>query len=76
VFTEVTCLGTGADKDEALSVYKNSKMWWIEDKVENAVAGANAGLKPIVMEHGFNMDTNHGYHVAKNWEDIYNIVTQ
>ena len=57
-------------------VYKNSKMWWIEDKVENAVAGANAGLKPIVMEHGFNMDANHGYHVAKNWEDIYNIVTQ
>jgi hypothetical protein len=75
VFTEVTCLGTGADKDEALSVYKNSKMWWIEDKVENAVAGAKAGLKPIVIEHGFNMNTEHGFPVAKNWEDIYNIVT-
>ena len=75
VFTEINCLGTGADKDEALAKYKDSGMWWIEDKVENAVAGANAGLKPIVMEHGFNMNTEHGFPVAKNWEDIYNIVS-
>jgi len=75
VFTEVTCLGTGADKDEALSVYENSKMWWIEDKVENAIAGAKAGLKPIVMEHGHNMNTEHDFPVAKNWGDIYNIVS-
>tara|TARA_B110001454_G_scaffold217209_1_gene242016 strand:+ start:525 stop:1136 length:612 start_codon:yes stop_codon:yes gene_type:complete len=75
VFTEVTCLGTGADKDEALSVYKNSKMWWIEDKVENAIAGDKAGLKPIVMEHGHNMNIEHGYPVAKNWKDVYRIIT-
>ena len=75
VFTEVTCLGTGSDKDEALAVYKNSKMWWIEDKVENAIAGEKVGLKPIVMEHGFNMNTEHPYPVAKNWKDVYEIVT-
>ena len=31
VFTEVTCLGTGADKDEALAKYKDSGLWWVED---------------------------------------------
>ena len=75
VFTEVTCLGTGSDKDEALAVYKNSKMWWIEDKVENAIAGEKVGLKPIIMEHGFNMNTEHSYPVAKNWKDVYKIIT-
>ena len=50
-------------------------MWWIEDKVENAVAGKNAGLKPIVIEHGFNMNTDHGFPVAKNWKDIYELIT-
>ena len=76
VFTEVTCLGTGADKDEALAKYKDSGLWWIEDKVENAVAGAKAGLKPIVIEHGHNMNSDHGYPVATNWQDVYNIVTK
>ena len=75
VFTEVICLGTGSDKDEALSVYKNSKMWWIEDKLENAIAGEKAGLKPIIMEHGFNMNAEHKYPVAKNWKDVYETVT-
>jgi hypothetical protein len=68
-------LGTGADKDEALSKYKDSGLWWIEDKVENAEAGAKAGLKPIVIEHGHNMNSDHGYPVATNWQDVYNIVT-
>ena len=76
VFTEVTCLGTGADKDEALSKYKDSGLWWIEDKVENAEAGAKAGLKPIVIEHGHNMNSDHGYLVATNWQDVCNIVTK
>jgi len=76
VFTEVECLGTGADKDEALAKYKDSGMWWIEDKVENAEAGAKAGLKPIVIEHGFNMNDKHEFPVAKNWKDVYNLVTK
>ena len=45
VFDEVVCLDTGADKDEALAKYKDSGLWWVEDKVANAEAGAKAGLK-------------------------------
>ncbi|MBR20260.1 MAG: hypothetical protein CMA64_08990 [Euryarchaeota archaeon] len=75
VFTEINCLGTGADKDEALAKYKDSGMWWIEDKVENAQAGAEAGLKPIVIEHGFNMNEKHKFPVAKTWKDVYEIIS-
>lgn len=74
VFTEVTCLATGANKDAALAKYAGSGMWWIEDKVENAHAGANVGLRPLVVEHGFNMNDDSVRRV-KNWKEIYEIVT-
>jgi hypothetical protein len=73
-FIEVTCLATGADKDDALAKYAGSGMYWVEDKPENALAGQKVGLKPILMEHGFNMhDTD--FTLAKNWKDIYDIVS-
>lgn len=75
VFEKVVCLDTGADKDEALSVYKDTGCWWIEDKPENAEVGYSLGLKPILMEHGHNM---HHFHqdipVVKNWKEVYNII--
>jgi len=73
-FVTVTCLATGADKDKALEKYANSGCYWVEDKPENALAGANVGLKPILMEHGFNMD-NKDFPLAKNWKEIYEIVS-
>jgi len=48
------CLSCGADKDEALSPYKGTGLFWIEDKPENAYAGAAVGLKPILLSHGYN----------------------
>jgi hypothetical protein len=76
VFQKVVCLDTGADKDDALKSYRDTGCWWIEDKPENAVAGLNVGLKPLLMEHGHNM---HHYHksipIVKNWKEIFEIVT-
>ena len=74
-FIEVTCLGTGADKDDALAKYKDSGLWWIEDKPENALAGEKQGLKPILIEHGHNMH-NTDYPLAKNWKEVYEIVSR
>ena len=53
VFTNknVTCLDTGADKDEALAPYKDSGMYWIEDKTANAVLGADMGLNTLLVNH-------------------------
>ena len=72
-FETVTCLATGADKDNALAKYKDSGMYWVEDKPENALAGQKQGLKPILVEHGFNMH-NKDFPLAKNWKEIYEIV--
>jgi hypothetical protein len=76
-FTRLVCLDTGADKDAALEEYRNSDLFWIEDKLENAEAGLNFGLRPILMEHGFNMhDTlSTGIHKVVNWKEIYIHVT-
>ena len=74
-FEELVCLDTGADKDEALKPYKDSGLYWIEDKPENAEAGLKYGLKPIIIEHEHNKDHNvEGIETAYDWEEIYNII--
>jgi len=76
-FTRLVCLDTGADKQAALAEYKDSGLYWIEDKYENAVAGLDAGLKPILVEHGFNMDEPvlDGMKKCLNWREIYEHIT-
>ncbi len=71
---EVICLDTGADKDHALAPYKDSGMWWIEDKPSNADCGYKLGLKSILIEHGHNMHHECPYPVVKNWKEIYGMI--
>ena len=76
VFEKVLCIDTGADKDEALLPYKDSGLFWIEDKVENAELGNAFGLTSILMEHGHNMNHNNpDIPIVKNWKEIYEIIT-
>lgn len=77
VFQRIVCLGTGADKDEALYPYRDTGCWWIEDKPANAVLGAELGLNSLLMEHGHNMTHYHDHvRTVKNWEEVYQIITQ
>jgi len=74
-FYRVQCLDTGADKVEALKEYDPGH-WWVEDKPENALAGLEAGHKPILISHSWNMDFKHpDVKRADNWQEIYNIIT-
>jgi len=73
---QITCLDTGADKDEALAPYKDSGLWWLEDKPENADVGHNLGLSSLLVEHGHNMHHECPYPVVKNWKEIYEIITK
>jgi len=75
-FEKFVFLDTGADKDEALEPYRNSGLYFIEDKIDNCVTGMNMGLQSLLMTHGHNMDFAHPKitHV-KNWKQIYEIVT-
>jgi len=72
-FDDLLCLDTGADKDEALDPYSDTGMWWIEDKMENAIAGLKLGLRPILIEHGYNMHDSVPVGMKKclNWKEIY-----
>jgi len=76
-FEKFVFLDTGADKDQALLPYKNSELYWIEDKPENAECGYNLGLKSLLMEHGHNMNhLNPAIPVVKNWAQVYSIITR
>ena len=76
-FEQLVCLDTGADKDEALAPYRDSGLYWLEDKLSNAVCGLDLGLKPILVEHGFNMhdELPEGMVKCVNWKEIYNHIT-
>lgn len=73
-FQDIICLSTGGPKDEALLPYKNSGLWWVEDKVLNAQVGQKLGLKSIIMEHGHNLWYKGPIPVVKNWAQIYKMI--
>jgi len=76
VFEDIICLPTGSDKYAALEPYRDTGMWWVEDKPENAIVGAELGLRSILLEHEHNRDFDHALiYRAKTWKDIYYAVT-
>jgi hypothetical protein len=75
-FEQLVCLDTGADKDAALEPYRDSGLYWIEDKVSNAVLGQELGLRSILVEHGFNMKERiPGIKKVATWKEIYEHIT-
>jgi hypothetical protein len=76
VFTDVICLDTGADKDDALEPFRDTGMYWLEDKTENAVTGAQMGLKSIIIAHGHNEDAIGMSDIERvaSWADIADII--
>ena len=76
VITECTCIATGSDKDEHLKQWEPGH-WWIEDKPQNAIAGLEAGHKPILITHPYNKDFEHkGIQRADSWDEIFDIITK
>jgi FMN phosphatase YigB (HAD superfamily) len=74
-FEKFIYLDTGADKDEVLEHYRDTGCWWIEDKIDNCRAGLNVGLRPLLVEHGHNMDFEHTeIPRVKNWKEIYELI--
>ncbi len=77
VFERYTYLDTGADKDEVLEEYRNTGCWWIEDKPQNAEAGAKVGLNSVLVEHPHNANYQHpDVMKVRNWKAIYQLITQ
>ena len=75
-FEKFVFLDTGADKDEALEPYRDSGLFWLEDKIQNCQVGRDLGLKSLLVEHGHNMDyEDPAIPRVRNWKEIYNIIT-
>jgi FMN phosphatase YigB (HAD superfamily) len=76
-FEKITCLDTGADKDEALLPYKDSGCFFLEDKEENALAGAKLGLNSILIAHGHNHKFKHNdIPRVETWREIYEMIVK
>jgi FMN phosphatase YigB (HAD superfamily) len=74
VFDRIVCLDTGADKDDALEVYRDSGCYWVEDKVENAELGARLGLNSVIMGHGHNANYSGDLPRVQNWKEIVELI--
>jgi hypothetical protein len=64
----------GENKDEVLAPYKDSGLYWLEDKIENAQLGLDLGLESILIEHSYNMNSEICPKM-KNWSQIYEYIT-
>ena len=74
-FRKFKFLATGADKDAALLPYKDSGLFWIEDRTENAELGQRLGMRSLLMAHGHNYTYEHPeIQVVKDWSEIYEII--
>ncbi len=75
------CLRIGVHKADKLKEWAGTNMFFIEDHVSNAVAGAKLGLRSIVIDHPYNLryDQDDEWLYARTtietpWEDIYEII--
>jgi uncharacterized HAD superfamily protein len=73
-FEKFIYLDTGQDKDEVLKAYKDSDMFWVEDKPANADVGIELGLRSILMSHTHNLSYKGKAERVYNWKDIYHII--
>ena len=73
-FRRVRCIETGGDKDDILREYDRGH-WWIEDKPENALAGLEAGHRPILIDHSYNRWFSHpDIPRAENFAQVWTII--
>ncbi len=63
---------TCTKEDYLLDRYSGKEHFWIEDSVNNAIAGSNIGLTSVIMDHEYNQEWN-GPRV-KNWKDVYQMI--
>ena len=76
VFEEITCVGIGQSKKDALSPYEGSGCLWIDDSFEHAKMGLDLGLRAYLMDAHHNK--NHGdLEIPRvySWKDIYTHIT-
>lgn len=76
VFENFFILDTGADKDSALAEFHGTGLWWIEDKISNAILGLEYGLRPLIYTHLYNQEFEHPeIRRVNNWKEVRSVIT-
>jgi FMN phosphatase YigB (HAD superfamily) len=74
-FDKFIFLDVSERKDKVLEKYKNSGLFWVEDKVENAMDGLSVGLKSILIKHNHSKNISSDRIILVNsWKEIYKII--
>lgn len=78
-FDDLHCLPISGDKNEALSQWKDSGLFWIEDYYPNAVAGADQGLVSLLINKTYNQRDLDDIRIRRvchlnPWREIYDII--
>ena len=73
-FEKFVYLDTDEDKTEALTPYKDSGCYWIEDKIHNARVGRSLGLESILIGADHNMTDE--FPRYWKWKDVYKHITK
>ena len=75
VFQNYHILDTGADKNEVLNEFRDTGLWWVEDKPHNVMVGLECGLRCIIIDHEYNREFNHPDVVrVNNWKQIHELI--
>lgn len=77
IFTKIHCVGNSLDKEKILKKYPKS--FWIEDTINPALQGFNAGHKTIMLRHLYNrIDEIHHPELTwvDDWSEIFEIITK
>lgn len=71
---ELHILELHGDKGTVLVNYKDSGLYWIEDKPSNAELGFKYGLHPLLMTNGHNKSYDGTVPRVNSWQEIYKIL--
>lgn len=77
-FVELICLPIGNGKYNQLSRWRDSGLFWIEDKFSNALDGHSLGLNAVLVDSDHNVDfqTSRFPRVSREtpWKDIFELI--
>jgi hypothetical protein len=78
IFDDVICLPLGDSKVGVLDSYRGTNLIWVEDKLENAIAGGRRGLNAMLIDRPYNWQpdfkNNNHYTRIDGWETIYKFI--
>lgn len=71
---ELYVLPLNGDKGVELVKYRDSGLFWLEDKPSNAELGYKYGLRPLLMSTFHNRGYEGGVWRVNTWKEIYGII--